>query len=74
MGETTRKTTPQERYCKDKTISINVRFTKSTEADLIGHMGKQRNKAGYIKDLIYADMVKKEEERTKNERSCTKDV
>lgn len=54
-----RKLSPQDRYNKEKTTTMNIRFMKNTEQDLIDHLNAQPNKAGYIKSLIRADMAKK---------------
>lgn len=55
-----RKITPQDRYNKEKTITMNIRFMKNTEQALIDHLAAQPNKAGYIKQLIRADMQKED--------------
>ena len=54
---------PQDRYNKAKTITVLLRLNKSTDADVIEHLERTRNKTGYIKSLIRADI----ERRTKNE-------
>ena len=52
----------QDKYNKEKTSLINIRFVKSTEADIIEQLERQPNKSGYIKSLIRADMAKKGKE------------
>lgn len=49
---------PQERYQAKNRVSVTLAFMKSTEQDLLDHLSKQDNKAGYIKALIRADMAK----------------
>ena len=56
MGE--RKETPQERYQKAHTVSVNIRLMKNTERDIIDKLQSVPNKAGYIKSLIRADLEK----------------
>lgn len=51
-------TRPQEKYNREKTVVVNIRFVKSTEADILEHLERQPNKSGYIKSLIRADMAK----------------
>lgn len=53
-----RKETPQERYHKAHTISVNIRLMKNTEQDIIERLNSVPNKAGYIKSLIRADIAK----------------
>lgn len=56
---------PQERYNRERTIVLNIRLVKSTEADIIAQLEKQANKSGYIKALIRADI----ERKTQNEEN-----
>lgn len=51
--------TPQARWNKANTVSVNIRLMKNTEADIIQKLNTVPNKAGYIKSLILADMAKK---------------
>ena len=46
----------REKYLKEKTTSICIRFMQNTEADLLEYLNSMPNKAGYIKSLIRADM------------------
>lgn len=46
----------REKYAKEKTTSIAIRFMHNTESDLLEYLNSQPNKAGYIKSLIRADM------------------
>lgn len=61
-GKNRWKETPQERYNKTKTISVNIRLMKNTEQDIIAKLNSVPNKAGYIKSLIRAD-IKEEKEK-----------
>lgn len=45
-----------QRENKDKSKSVAIRFMTGTESDLLEYLDTKRNKAGYIKDLIRADM------------------
>ena len=54
---------PQDRYNKAKTITVLIRLNKSTDADIIERLKKTKNKTGYIKSLIRADIKR----RIKNE-------
>ena len=53
-----KKETPQDRYNKAHTTSIAIRFVNHTEADLLDKLKSVPNKAGYIKNLIRADISK----------------
>ena len=55
-------TRPQEKYNREKTVVVNIRLVKSTEADIIEQLERQPNKSGYIKSLIRADIAKKGKE------------
>lgn len=55
----------QDKYNKEKTSLINIRFVKSTEVDILEHLERQPNKSGYIKSLIRADMAKGRKENSK---------
>lgn len=50
----------QNKYHKEKTKSIVIRFMLNSEMDLIEHLENQPNKAGYIKSLIRNDMKNKD--------------
>lgn len=52
-----RKVTPQERYNKAHTVNVNIRLMKNTEQDIIQKLNSVPNKAGYIKQLIRADIA-----------------
>lgn len=52
-----RKVTPQERYNKAHTVNVNIRLMKNTEQDIIQKLSSVPNKAGYIKQLIRADIA-----------------
>lgn len=53
-----KKARPQDRYNKSHTVSIAIRLMKNTEQDIIQKLDSVPNKAGYIKQLIRADMAK----------------
>lgn len=53
-----RKITPQEKYNRDKTITVNLRLVKSTETDIIEKLLSEPNKSGYIKRLIREDIAR----------------
>lgn len=56
--EAQRKETPQERYHKAHTLNFNIRLMKNTEQDIISKLESVPNKAGYVKQLIRADIAK----------------
>ena len=49
----------QNAYNKQNMKSFAFRFNLNTEADIIEWLEQQDNKAGYIKELIRADMAKR---------------
>ena len=53
-----KKERPQDRYNKSHPVSIAIRLMKNTEQDIIQKLDSVPNKAGYIKQLIRADMAK----------------
>ena len=50
----------QDAWDKANTKKIAIKFMVKTEKDLLDHLDKQPNKAGYIKQLIREDMKKGE--------------
>lgn len=48
----------REKYAKEKTTSVSIRFMNNTETDLLEYLNFMSNKAGYVKSLIRADMEK----------------
>ena len=48
------------KYNREKMVQRVVRFSPN-ERDLLAHLDKQSNKAGYLKALIRADMEKNAE-------------
>lgn len=40
------------KFDKEKTVMICIKLNKNTDADIIRHLERQSNKAGYIKALI----------------------
>lgn len=55
MGE--RKQTPQERYAKKYKKQFKIDCVTTTEKDIIDKLESVPNKAGYIKQLIRADIA-----------------
>ena len=53
-----KKECPQDRYNKSHTVSIAIRLMKNTEQDIIQKLDSVPNKAGYIKQLIRADIAR----------------
>lgn len=47
-----------QKFTKEKTVSVNLRLNKSTDADIIAKLESVPSKMGYIKALIRADMKK----------------
>lgn len=47
-----------QKFTKEKTVSVNLRLNKSTDADIIAKLESVPSKMGYIKALIRADMEK----------------
>ena len=52
-----RKLTPQQRYAKKNIKQFKIDCVMSTEADIIKKLESVPNKAGYIKQLIRADIA-----------------
>lgn len=48
----------KQRYDKENMIKVNVSFNRRTEPELAARIEAEPNKAGYIKDLIRADIEK----------------
>ncbi len=46
------------KFTKEKTVSVNLRLNKNTDADIIAKLETVPSKMGYIKALIRADMEK----------------
>lgn len=47
-----------QKFTKEKTVSVNLRLNKNTDADIIAKLETVPSKMGYIKALIRADMEK----------------
>jgi hypothetical protein len=47
-----------QKFTKEKTVSVNLRLNKKTDADIIAKLESVPSKMGYIKALIRADMEK----------------
>lgn len=54
----TKKETPQARYDRLNTKVYRLKVMARTEADIIQKLDSVANKAGYIKQLIRADITK----------------
>lgn len=52
-----RKITPQQRYAKKNIKQFKIDCIVTTEADIIKKLESVPNKAGYIKQLIRADIA-----------------
>lgn len=52
-----KKLTPQQRYAKKNIKQFKIDCMMSTEADIIKKLESVPNKAGYIKQLIRADIA-----------------
>ena len=46
------------KFTKEKTVSVNLRLNKNTDADIIEWLAHVPSKMGYIKQLIRADIQK----------------
>lgn len=46
------------KFTKEKTVSVNLRLNKNTDADIIAKLETVPSKMGYIKELIRADIAK----------------
>lgn len=54
------KNTYNDTYQKQNIVRITVKLNRKTEPELIAFVENQENKQGYIKDLIKADLIKKQ--------------
>lgn len=50
--------TPQNRYRKKNLWPLSISLNRATEQGLIEQVQRQKNKQGYIKSLIRADIAK----------------
>lgn len=50
---------PQKRYIRQNIRQVKFGLNRKTDADIIAHLEAQDNIAGYLKELIRADMNKK---------------
>ena len=46
----------QAQWDKENTKGIYIKLCKSTDADILSWLDNQKNKQGYIKELIRADI------------------
>jgi hypothetical protein len=58
MDEKGKRETPQQRYHKKYRKNKIISFFTNTEADMLEWLESQKNQAGYIKQLIRADIEK----------------
>ena len=56
------------KYEREKTRSIKIKLTKSTDADILRKLDDVGNKQGYIKALIRADLKKEGNKHEYEER------
>jgi hypothetical protein len=47
-----RQLTPQERYDKEKTVRVQLKLVKNTDADILDYLEKSGNKQGTIKKAL----------------------
>lgn len=43
-------------YDRERTVMVAVKLNRATDADIIARLGAVDNRAGYIKELIRADI------------------
>jgi hypothetical protein len=46
------------KFTREKTVSVNLRLNRNTDADIIEKLASVPSKMGYIKALIRADIAK----------------
>lgn len=51
----------KRRYDKKNVVRVSVAFNRSTEPELVDYIGSIGNKSGHIKDLLNAEMKKRED-------------
>ena len=56
----TKATIRQARYDANHRVPLNMQLSLKNDADIIEHLKTKRNKQGYIKNLIRADIVREE--------------
>ena len=56
------------KFEREKTRSIKIKLTKSTDADILAKLDSVGNKQGYIKALIRADLKKEGNKHEYEER------
>ncbi len=57
-----KKERPQDRYNREKTVIMGIRFVKATEKDILDKLASVPNRSGYIKSLIRADIQREKEQ------------
>lgn len=53
--------TPQERYVAKNIVRVVVQLNRNTDADILKHLEGVKNRQGYVKSLIRADIARKRE-------------
>lgn len=53
--------TPQERYDKSNRVAFHFRLNQKTDADIIAKLEEVKNKQGYFKSLVRADIARNSE-------------
>lgn len=56
-----RQETPQERYDKANRVAFHFRLNQKTDADIIAKLEEVKNKQGYFKSLVRADIARDSE-------------
>lgn len=51
----------KKRYDKKNVVRVSVAFNRSTEPELVDYIESIDNKSGHIKDLLKAEMKKRED-------------
>ena len=52
--------TPQERYAAKNIVRMTVQLNRNTDADILEHLEGVKNRQGYVKSLIRADIARKQ--------------
>lgn len=52
--------TPQERYAAKNIVRMVVQLNRNTDADILKFLEGVKNRQGYIKSLIRADIARKQ--------------
>ena len=52
--------TPQARYAAKNIVRMVVQLNRNTDADILEHLEGVKNRQGYVKSLIRADIARKQ--------------